>query len=123
MPAVRDAGERLIGVAVVGVGLPQLCVERDLIREFWQARAQPGFDFAYTFPGMNRVLQAAGRTIRSEKDRGVVLLLDERFARHPYAGMFPAWWNPKFVRASADMKYAAEEFWVPPELPGGEGAI
>ena len=56
-------GERLIGVAVVGVGLPQLCLERDLIRDYWQAREKSGFDFSYTYPGMNRVLQAAGRVI------------------------------------------------------------
>ena len=104
-------GDRLIGVAVVGVGLPQLCVERDLIREFWQARAKPGFDFAYTFPGMNRVLQAAGRTIRSENDRGVVLLLDERFARQPYPAVFPAWGNLEFVRAPAEIARALEDFW------------
>ena len=72
-------GERLIGAVIVGVGLPQLCVERDLIRDYFEARKCPGFDYAYTFPGMNRVLQAIGRVIRSDTDRGAVLLIDARF--------------------------------------------
>lgn len=105
-------GERLIGVAVVGVGLPQLCLERDLIREYWQAREKSGFDFSYTFPGMNRVLQAAGRVIRSERDRGVVLLLDERFAHHPYPMMFPPWWVPEWVKTSEGLADVAREFWA-----------
>jgi Rad3-related DNA helicase len=68
-------GERLIGAVIVGVGLPQLCVERDLIRDYFQQQNSQGFEYAYTFPGMNRVLQAVGRVLRSEKDQGVVLIL------------------------------------------------
>ena len=86
-------GERLIGVAVVGVGLPQVCLERELIREFYAARGGRGFEFAYQFPGMNRVLQAAGRVIRSETDRGAVLLIDARFAQRRYRELMPEWWR------------------------------
>ncbi|HUS37642.1 MAG TPA: ATP-dependent DNA helicase, partial [Verrucomicrobiae bacterium] len=77
-------GDRLIGAIIVGVGLPQLCLERDLISERFAARQLDGYDFAYRFPGMNRVLQAAGRVIRTEKDRGFVLLIDRRFAESRY---------------------------------------
>ena len=86
-------GDRLIGAIIVGVGLPQLCVERDLIRDYFQEKTGAGFDYAYTFPGMNRVLQATGRVIRSETDRGVVLLIDARFAEPRYRRLFPAWWQ------------------------------
>ncbi len=82
-------GDRLIGAIIVGVGLPQLCVERDLIRDYFQEQTGAGFDYAYTFPGMNRVLQATGRVIRSETDRGVVLLIDARFAEQRYRRLFP----------------------------------
>src|SRR5206468_3568981 len=91
-------GERLIGAVIVGVGLPQLCVERDLIRDYFQEKTRAGFDYAYTFPGMNRVLQASGRVIRSETDRGVVLLIDTRFAEHRYRQLFPAGWQPVRIR-------------------------
>ena len=82
-------GDRLIGAIIVGVGLPQLCVERDLISEYFEAKTGAGFDYAYRFPGMNRVLQAAGRVIRSETDRGVVLLVDTRFMEPGYRRLFP----------------------------------
>ena|ERR1022692_3807940 len=77
----------------VGVGLPQLCVERDLIRDYFQERTGIGFEYAYTFPGMNRVLQAAGRVIRSETDRGRVLLIERRFAEARYQQLFPKHWR------------------------------
>lgn len=104
-------GERLIGVAVVGVGLPQICLERDLVREHCQARGLPGFDFAYAFPGMNRVLQAVGRVIRSEMDRGVVLLIDDRFRQRSYRDLFPAWWSPEFVESSTAISETVARFW------------
>ena len=110
-------GERLIGVAVVGVGLPQLCLERDLIREYWQRDARSGFNFAYTYPGMNRVLQAAGRVIRSERDRGVVLLLDERFGKGEHRNLFPPWWGHRTVTSAKQIEQAATRFWS--ESPEG----
>jgi DNA excision repair protein ERCC-2 len=104
-------GERLIGAVVLGVGLPQLCIERDLIRDYFQAEKAPGFDYAYTFPGMNRVLQAVGRVIRSETDHGAVLLIDARFRELRYRRLFPAWWRPLRVRDSAGLQEAVEGFW------------
>jgi DNA excision repair protein ERCC-2 len=104
-------GERLIGVVVVGIGLPQICLERDLIREYWQKAGRSGFDYAYTFPGMNRVLQAVGRLIRTEMDRGVALLIDERFGRRSQHELFPAWWEAKWTRSAEDISERCHEFW------------
>ena len=106
-------GDRLIGAIIVGVGLPQLCVERDLIRDYFQEQTGAGFDYAYTFPGMNRVLQAIGRVIRSETDRGVVLLIDARFAEQRYRRLFPAWWQPARARNTDEIKDALVKFWQP----------
>lgn len=76
-------GGRLIGTVVVGVGLPQISPELNLLREYFDRQGQPGYDFAYTFPGMNKVLQAVGRVIRGEEDRGVAVLIDDRFICPP----------------------------------------
>ena len=105
-------GDRLIGAVIVGVGLPQLCLERDLIRDYFQPHNSLGFEYAYTFPGMNRVLQAVGRVIRSETDRGVVLLIDSRFSETRYRRLFPAWWKYVRVRQSFGIKTALETFWT-----------
>lgn len=86
-------GQRLIGAAIISVGLPQLCRERDLLREYCEQNDLPGFEFAYQYPGMDRVLQAAGRVIRTVKDRGVVLLVDSRFTEERYQQLFPAHWS------------------------------
>lgn len=83
-------GEKLCGVAVVGVGLPMLCPERDALRDHYAAQAEDGFHLAYRVPGMIRVLQSAGRVIRCESDRGAVLLIDERFFTHEYVDLMPA---------------------------------
>jgi Rad3-related DNA helicase len=104
-------GERLIGAVIVGVGLPQLCTERDLIRDYFQKQNASGFDFAYTFPGMNRVLQAIGRVIRSETDRGIVLLIDARFNETRYRRLFPAWWKYLRVRHVDALREAIDSFW------------
>jgi Rad3-related DNA helicase len=104
-------GERLIGAVIVGVGLPQLSAERDLIRDHFQERIGSGFDYAYTFPGMNRVLQAIGRVIRSETDRGFVLLLDIRFTEARYRRLFPGWWQPARVRSVDKIREAVRDFW------------
>ena len=104
-------GERLIGAVIVGVGLPQLSMERDLIREYFQEREMDGFGFAYTFPGMNRVLQAIGRVIRSETDRGVVLLIDARFGELRYRRLFPPWWKFLRVRNVGALSNAVATFW------------
>jgi DNA excision repair protein ERCC-2 len=106
-------GERFIGAVIVGVGLPQLCVERDLIRTYFQQQNAAGFEYAYTFPGMNRVLQAVGRVIRSETDHGVVLLIDARFNEVRYRRLFPAWWKYLRVRHADGLREALGSFWRP----------
>lgn len=104
-------GERLVGAVIVGVGLPQLCIERDLMRDFFEKHYGDGFDYAYTFPGMNRVLQAVGRVIRSETDRGVVLLIDARFRESRYRKLFPAWTQPEHVQGEKDIAEKVRDFW------------
>lgn len=86
-------GDRLVGVTVIGVGLPRLSVERDILLAHFQQTRGEGFDFAYRFPGMQRVLQAVGRLIRSEQDRGAALLVDHRFTEWRYRVLFPEWWE------------------------------
>lgn len=105
-------GDRLSGVVVVGVGLPQLCLERNLIREFFQEAKGSGFEYAYLYPGMNRVVQAAGRVIRSETDRGLVLLIDTRFREERYRRLFPPWWRPLTVSTPEEIASSARDFWL-----------
>jgi DNA excision repair protein ERCC-2 len=104
-------GERLSGAVIVGVGLPQVNLERELIRAWFEENRGAGFDFAYTFPGFNRVCQAAGRVIRSETDHGAVLLIDRRFAQGRYQRLFPAWWKPIRTRSTQELKGMVEQFW------------
>jgi DNA excision repair protein ERCC-2 len=107
-------GERLSGVVIVGVGLPQISLERNIIRQYFQETLEAGYEYAYIYPGMNKVLQAAGRVIRTETDRGVVLLMDERFARPPYSELVPEHWHPLRHIKAGGIKHAAElisEFW------------
>ncbi|MFD2331205.1 ATP-dependent DNA helicase [Cohnella sp. GCM10020058] len=87
------AGDRLQGVAVVGVGMPQPSFERDLMRKHFDDAGLPGFDYAYVYPGMNKVLQAGGRLIRTENDRGVLMLIDDRYRRAPYRRLLPEEWG------------------------------
>ncbi len=86
-------GRRLIGVTVIGVGLPRLSLARDLLQHYFDTQHGAGFDFAYRFPGMQRVLQAVGRLIRTEEDRGSALLIDHRYHEWRYRSLFPAWWR------------------------------
>jgi DNA excision repair protein ERCC-2 len=86
-------GSQLIGVTVIGVGLPGLSIERDLLVTYFNELGKPGFDYAYRYPGMQRVLQAVGRLIRSEDDEGAALLIDQRFLEPRYEELFPRWWR------------------------------
>ena len=104
-------GDRLIGAVIVGVGLPQLCVERDLIDQYFQEKIGAGFDYAYAFPGINRVLQATGRVIRSESDRGAVLLIDARFGEQRYQRLLPRWWQTVRVRSLEQIREVLRPFW------------
>ncbi len=100
--------DALIGSIIVGVGFPQICNEREIIRDYFEEK---GFDYAYRFPGMNKVLQAAGRVIRTEKDKGVVLLLDERFTDNSYQKMFPREWKGYTVTGLKGIGDGLESFW------------
>jgi DNA excision repair protein ERCC-2 len=104
-------GTRLSGAAVVGVGLPGVCLERELIREYFAARREQGFEYAYMYPGINRVLQAAGRVIRTETDRGVVLLIDQRYGHEHYQALLPTHWQPSRIKGHSEFAIDLTEFW------------
>lgn len=105
------AGERLAGAAIIGVGFPKISFERELVREYFDRVDGSGYAFAYQVPGMIKVLQAAGRVIRSEEDRGVVLLIDTRYTEPPYRTMLPEDWRPAFVLNAQQAGSVLEEFW------------
>ena len=106
------AGDRLIGCAIVGVGLPQVSPRQEMLRRYYDAQNGAGFDYAYRWPGMNKVLQAAGRVIRTQEDKGVVLLLDDRFAQSEYARLFPKHWRHlEYLRDTEELKKKLAEFW------------
>lgn len=105
-------GDKLIGAIIVGVGLPQICLERNIIRNYFDEKNKLGYEYAYMYPGMNKVLQAAGRVIRTEKDKGVVLLIDDRFTTYKYKKLFPKeWMIYKKARNLENLKRRIEEFW------------
>ena len=105
-------GDRLIGAIIVGVGLPQINTELDIIRDHYGGWGR-GFDYAYRFPGMNKVLQAAGRVIRSAEDKGVVLLIDDRFTSRSYTELFPEHWqNWRTVSSAGDLTDTLEKFYL-----------
>jgi len=87
-------GERLIGVVIVGVGLPQVCLEREIISRYFKEHKNQGFEYAYLYPGINKVLQSAGRLIRTTNDKGVILLIDERYMEPQYQKLLPADYYP-----------------------------
>ena len=102
--------DSLIGAAIVGTGLPQVGQERELLKEYFDKQGQ-GFDYAYRFPGMNKVLQAAGRVIRTAEDIGVVLLLDERFLQSTYRSLYPREWEQVQVVDKGNVAEKLAEFW------------
>ncbi len=102
---------RLIGAVIVGTGLPMVCNERELFRGYFDERNGTGFDYAYLYSGMNKVLQSAGRVIRTKEDRGAILLLDERFTQKQYYGLFPREWYPFITVTVNSMKPSLEAFW------------
>lgn len=117
--AIDLVGDRLIGTIVVSVGLPQICFERNLTQSLFSQNGVSGFDYAYTYPGFNRVLQAVGRVIRTETDRGIAVLIDRRFSEPRYRRLIPSWWHPKKVADSRDLEHSLGEFWqnIPPSVP------
>lgn len=103
--------DSLIGVIIVGTGIPQIGCERQLLKEYFDAQGENGFDYAYRYPGMNKVLQSAGRVIRTAEDIGVVALLDERFLEQQYRRMFPREWSQYEVVNVAQISQKVENFW------------
>ncbi len=104
-------GERLIGAIIVGNGMPQVGPERDILRKHFDETEQKGFDYAYTFPGMNKVLQAAGRVIRTAEDIGVVVLLEERFLEPSYHRLFPREWKSYVTVDANTVSEQIRDFW------------
>lgn len=103
--------DSLIGAVVVGTGLPQVCNEREILKNYFDEAGSNGFDYAYRYPGMNKVLQAAGRVIRTAQDVGIVALLDERFLNRSYQKMFPREWQEFEVVTGEKIAKRVERFW------------
>ena len=103
--------EQLIGAVVVGTGLPQISNEREILMHYYDERSGEGFDYAYRYPGMNKVLQAAGRVIRTVDDRGVILLLDDRFTRREYESLFPKEWERRSSCTVESVSRYLDAFW------------
>lgn len=103
--------ERLCGAVVVGVGLPQVCLERDVLRDAFEETYQSGFRYAYQYPGMSKVLQAAGRIIRTETDRGALLLIDTRYSLTDYRALLPPHWKVERVRQKEELAAKVSAFW------------
>ena len=103
--------DSLIGAVIVGTGLPQVCNEREILKKFFDSQGDNGFDFAYKYPGMNKVLQAAGRVIRTVDDVGIVALLDERFLTASYRRMFPREWEVYERVSLSQIEKRVERFW------------
>lgn len=105
-------GEKLVGAVIVGTGLPQISYEREILKTYYDKKQENGFDYAYRFPGMNKVLQSAGRVIRTQEDRGVILLLDERFCTAEYRCLFPREWEDYEICNRGNVKGILEKFWT-----------
>lgn len=104
-------GEKLIGAAIIGVGLPQMCLERDLIMDYYN-NENKGFEYSYMYPGFNKVLQSAGRVIRTEKDNGVILLIDKRYKFFRYKQLFPSsWHNIQYYSEFNQIDRKLRDFW------------
>lgn len=106
------SGDSLIGAVIVGIGIPSLSYEREAISAFYNEKYDEGKQFAYIYPGMNRVLQAAGRVIRSESDKGVIVLIDDRFDDPIYKNVIPKLWDGmKFISDAKELRTELDEFW------------
>lgn len=108
--------EKLIGAIIVGTGLPQISNEREILMNYYEKKSGEGFDYAYRYPGMNKVLQAAGRVIRTIDDVGVIELLDERFLQSDYRNLFPKEWEKRQVCTLDNLESYLELFWREKEM-------
>ena len=103
--------DSLIGAIIVGTGIPMVCNEREILKDYFDDDSASGFDYAYRFPGMNKVLQAAGRVIRTAEDVGIVALLDDRFQFSNNQKLFPREWSDLGYVESTSVGKAVVEFW------------
>ena len=103
--------DSLIGAIIVGTGLPQVCNEREILKAYFDESGDNGFDYSYRYPGMNKVLQAAGRVIRTVDDVGIIALLDERFLQSAYRKMFPREWEYFETVTVGSVSKRVERFW------------
>ena len=109
---LSDLGDRLIGSIIVGVGLQGLSNEGNILQEYYQNKSEMGYEYAYLYPGMNRVLQAAGRVIRREEDAGVVVLIDDRYASPAYTELFPPHWRHlQYAGCAENLAEMVRAFW------------
>ena len=106
--------DKLIGAVIAGTGFPQVCTEREILKYYFDSAGMNGFDYAYLYPGMNKVLQSAGRVIRTEGDRGVILLLDDRFREMRYREVFPREWQQYHVGDAESLEHEIRTFWESP---------
>lgn len=106
--------DKLIGAVIAGTGLPQVCTEREILKQYFNAADMDGFDYAYLYPGMNKVLQSAGRVIRTESDRGLILLLDDRFRAMRYREVFPREWQQYQLGSVKNLEQEIRTFWESP---------
>lgn len=103
--------DSLIGAVIVGTGLPMICRERNILRDYFDANEKDGYSYAYVYPGMIKVLQAAGRVIRTDEDRGVIELLDDRFLRPEYQKMYPREWENVISVRRENVRKQLDIFW------------
>ena len=103
--------DRLIGAIIIGTGLPQVNTEQEILRDYFDEQGGCGFDYAYQYPGMNKVMQAAGRVIRTIRDKGVIALLDDRFLNPQCVSLFPREWGTYTVVNRYNVGQAVNAFW------------
>ena len=108
---VNPANKRRLDIIVVGTGLPQVGCEREILKDYFDDNGENGFDYSYRYPGMNKVLQAAGRVIRTAEDVGIIVLLDERFRQYSYRRMFPREWEQVVPVTVDTVAKKVERFW------------
>ena len=105
-------GDSLSGVIIVGVGLPMVCDENNILKDYFEEVYHQGFEYAYIYPGFTKVIQAVGRVIRSDTDRGIAILIDERFTYSKYLSLMPPHWsNKKCITNIYDLKKEIQEFY------------
>ncbi|MCG8568851.1 MAG: ATP-dependent DNA helicase, partial [Spirochaetes bacterium] len=105
------SGEKLSGVLIVGVGMPAICAEREAIKEYYQSQLDNGFNYAYLYPGMIKVLQAAGRVIRGAEDKGFVILVDKRYEKSQYHELLPDHWQKVRAYGGNPIGKILDVFW------------